>query len=83
MRVLLANDGVDFGKHSGVISYIRSQYIKTGLLSAEFSELIRNAESIRTDCDYKDFYNPEKEELEKLLPLTKEFLVRIKEIVTG
>ena len=81
MRVLLANDGVDFGKHSGVISYVRSQYIKTGIMDIRFSELIRRAESIRTDCDYKDFYMPDKEELEKQLPLVKEFLTCVEELI--
>ena len=83
MRVLLANDGVDFSKHSGVISYVRSQYIKTGILEIKFSELIRNAESIRNDCDYKDFYIPEKEELEKHLSIVKEFITCVEAIVTN
>ena len=80
MRALLANDGMDFRKHSGVISYVRGQYIKTGILDAKYSELIRNAESIRGDCDYKDFYAPEKEDLKKLLPVAKELIVRVEEI---
>ena len=81
MRVLLANDGVDFSKHSGVISYVRSQYIKTGILDVKFSELIRNAASIRNDCDYKDFYTPEKEELKKQLTIVREFIGCIEEFL--
>ena len=77
MRGLLAYDNLDFSKHSGVISYIRSQYIKTGIIDLKFSELIRNAESIRSDCDYKDFYMPVKEELEKYMPIVKEFIACI------
>jgi len=82
MRVLLAKDGVDFSKHSGVIAYIRSQYIKKGILDIKYSELIRNTESIRNDCDYKDFYMPEKEELVKNLEIVKGFLACVTEIVS-
>ena len=81
MRVLLAYDNVNFSKHSGVISYVRSQYIKTDILEVKFSELIRNVESLRSDCDYKDFYVPVKEELEKQLELAKEFIDRVESIV--
>ena len=77
-----SSDGVDFSKHSGVIAYIRSQYVKTGVIDVKFSELIRNAESIRNDCDYKDFYMPDKEELNKQLPIVKEFLACIEEIIS-
>ena len=65
MRVLLAKDNENFSKHSGVISHFRGKYIKTGMIDKKFSDLIRDAESLRNDCDYSDFYVPEKEELEK------------------
>ena len=81
MRVLLARDGVDFSKHSSVISYFRRQYIKTGIIEVRFSELIRNAESIRNDCDYKDFYTPEQNELEEQLSIAKEFIVCIENLI--
>ena len=83
MRALLANDGVNFSKHAGVIAYIRGKFIKTGLIDAKFSNLIRDAEALRNDCDYSDFYTPEKEDLEKQLTLLKEFLVRTETITTN
>lgn len=30
VRAVLANDKVDFSKHSGVIAYFQKEYIKTG-----------------------------------------------------
>ncbi|MDR1560276.1 MAG: HEPN domain-containing protein [Clostridiales bacterium] len=81
MRAALARDGVDFSKHSGVIAYFRKQYIKTGLIAKEYSDLIRNAESIRSESDYSDFFTPEKEELEWLMKNAQEFWNAIKTIV--
>jgi len=81
MRALIASDNVDFSKHTGVISYVRAKYVKTGVIDAKFSRLIRDAEALRNDCDYSDFYSPEKDELEKQLEIAKEFLSCIDEVI--
>lgn len=82
MRSLLAHDGVDFRKHKGVISYVRGKFIKTGLIDTKFSDLIHDAEALRSDSDYSDFYMPEKRELEEQLQLAKEFLVCVETILS-
>lgn len=56
VRGLLALDGVDFKRHSGVISYFQSNYIKTGILPVELSNTLKSAFSLRTESDYKDFF---------------------------
>ena len=56
VRGLLALDGVDFKKHSGVISYFRSAYIKTGIFPVTLSDILKSAFSLRTESDYKDFF---------------------------
>lgn len=56
VRGLLALDGVDFKKHSGVISYFQSNYIKSGLLPVDLSDTLKSAFSLRTESDYKDFF---------------------------
>ena len=55
-RALLANERIDFSKHSGVIGYFRRNYIKTGLLDVKYSDYIGKAFQYRTDCDYEDFF---------------------------
>ncbi|MDR1538022.1 MAG: HEPN domain-containing protein [Clostridiales bacterium] len=82
MRAVLARDGVDFSKHSGVIAYFRKKYIKTGLIKKGYSDLIRNAVSIRSESDYSDFFTPEKKELEELLRIARDFWKATKEIST-
>jgi len=55
-RALLAVDGVDFAKHSGVISYFQRQYIKTGVFDVKLSKYISKAFQVRNNSDYADFY---------------------------
>ncbi|MCL2436833.1 MAG: HEPN domain-containing protein [Clostridiales bacterium] len=62
MRALLALDGVDFKRHSGVISYFREKYIKTNIFDDKYSDIIGKASVIRGKSDYEDFYIASKDE---------------------
>ena len=65
MRAVLALEGVDFKKHSGVIAFFRQNYIKTGIFDIVYSEIIQKASFIRNESDYSDFYIASKEEAEE------------------
>jgi len=67
IRSVLALEGVDFKKHSGVFSYFQQHYIKTGIFERKYSDYIKEAFSIRTDSDYKDFYIVSKEDAQEQL----------------
>lgn len=56
MRSVLALEGRDFSKHSGVSAYFRKEYIKTGIFAVELSDIISMAFEIRSNSDYDDFY---------------------------
>lgn len=56
MRAVLALDGVDSKKHSGIISEFRKRYIKTGVFPEELSDIIGELFSVRSGSDYDDFY---------------------------
>ena len=63
MRAVLAYDGIDMKRHSGIISEFRRLYIKPGILPEELSVIISEVFDVRTDCDYDDFYVISKEEV--------------------
>lgn len=63
MRAVLALDGFDSKKHSGIISRFRQSYIKTGTFSTEMSKIIDDLEVIREDSDYDDFFIISKEDV--------------------
>ena len=64
MRAVLALESTDFKRHSGVISYFRKEYIKTGIFPVECSRIIDRAFQIRTQSDYDDFFLVSKEDAE-------------------
>ncbi|MCH5210796.1 MAG: HEPN domain-containing protein [Oscillospiraceae bacterium] len=55
-RAIMALDGIDRKKHSGVISYFQESYIKTGIFTKELSNIIQDAFNIRQITDYQDFF---------------------------
>lgn len=77
IRAVIALEGKDFAKHSGVINYFRQQYIKTGKLDVELSDMITDAFQIRTDCDYNDYYIVSKSEVEEQVQNAEHFVSAI------
>ena len=55
-RAIMALDGADRKRHSGVISYFQEHYIKTGILDKEYSNIIQDAFNMRQITDYQDFF---------------------------
>ncbi len=64
IRSILALEGVDFSKHSGVMSYFQKNYVKTGILGKEYSKILMEAFSIRSESDYDDYFVISKEDVE-------------------
>ncbi len=62
MRAVLAEEGVDYKKHAGVIAHFQKEYIKTRKFDVKYSAYIQKAFQIRNDCDYNDFYIVSQEE---------------------
>ena len=71
-------EGVDFSKHSGVSSYFRKQYIKTGIFDVELSDIVGEAFGIRNDSDYDDYYVISKEEVNGQIEDTEKFYSIVK-----
>ena len=73
VRAVLANDKVDFSKHSGVIAYFQKEYIKTGIFDVKYSKYLQNAFQIRNSCDYDDFFIASKQDAEEQYNRAAEF----------
>jgi len=74
---VLAAEGFDSKKHSGVMAAFRQRYIKTGIFPTEFSNVIGDAFIIRGRSDYEDFYVISKEEVIKQLENARTFLAAV------
>ena len=56
MRAVLALDGLDFKRHSGVLSEFQRRYVKNGVFPITYSREITKMFDVRTKSDYDDFY---------------------------
>lgn len=74
MRAVLALDGFDSKKHSGVIAEFRKKYLKTEILPKELSVIIDALVEIRQGSDYDDFYVISKDETEMQLKNAEVFI---------
>lgn len=83
MRAVLVLDDVDFSKHSGVISYFRQHYVKTGLFPLECSQIIGDAKDYRESSDYEDFVIIEREIAEEQIGNAERFLEITKTYLAG
>lgn len=81
MRAVLALDGFDSKKHSGIIAEFRKNYLKTGLLPKELSPMIDGLVEIRQGSDYDDFYVISKEEVYEQLENSKRFIVEVEKFL--
>jgi uncharacterized protein (UPF0332 family) len=73
IRAVLALDGFDSSKHSGVISYFNQHYVKEEVFPKELSKIIRAASENREKADYLDFFIASREEAEKQIERAKSF----------
>jgi len=78
MRAVLALDGFDSKKHSGIISEFRKNYLKTGILDPSLSGIIDSLVEIRQGSDYDDFYIVSHEEVIEQLSGARLFVSEIK-----
>ena len=62
MRAVLAFDGYDSKKHSGIIAVFRKDYIKTAVFDISLSDIIGTASEIRNASDYDDMFIADKAE---------------------
>ena len=81
VRALLAFTKFDSKKHSGIIAYFNQNYIKTEIFSYEYFKIINNAERVRIQSDYNDFYVATKQQAEEQLENAKKILRGIKDFI--
>lgn len=82
-RAVMAIDGEDRKRHSGVIAYFQEHYIKSGVFEKEYSYILQNAFEIRQEADYEDFYVISKDETVRQIENAQKFTNRIRAYVTN
>ena len=77
MRAVLAFDGYDSKKHSGIIGVFRKEYIKSGIFDVAMSDIIGSASEIRNASDYDDLFIADKTETAEQIENAKIFLEEV------
>jgi uncharacterized protein (UPF0332 family) len=78
---LAMRDNQTFRKHSGVISYFHSAYVKTGLLSKELGAIFQRAFDNRCEADYDDLVEIQQDELSEMLLQARQFVTEVKSLI--
>lgn len=78
IRAIMALDGEDRKKHSGVISYFLENYIKTGIFEKKYSYVIKSAFDVRQESDYEDFFIVSKSDVDEQIKNAAEFTLATK-----
>ena len=74
-----ALDGKSYKKHKDAIANFNRDYIHTGIFDKLYGRQISEAEIIRQESDYDDFFIVNKEDTKKLISLSEQLLSDIKE----
>lgn len=82
LRAVIALNGFDSSKHSGVIAYFNQNYVKEGIFSKDISKKISEAAVKRENADYLDFYIASNDEAQKQIARAEEITSAVKEYLT-
>ncbi|MGW8258376.1 MAG: HEPN domain-containing protein [Thermoguttaceae bacterium] len=74
-------DNRSFRKHSGVIAYFHSTYVKSGRLPKEFGAVFQRVFDSRCEADYDDLVVLQKDELSEMLDQARRFVAKVKSLL--
>lgn len=80
-RAVMALDGEDRKRHSGVIAYFQEHYVRTKIFDKEFSKIIQDAFEIRQDSDYEDFFVVSHNDVKEQLKDAERFYNEVKSYI--
>lgn len=83
VSALLIKNGIQVKTHMGVRQAFGLHFVKTGLISLEFGRVFSRIYDKRQSSDYDDFIEFTKEEIEKLYPQIKAFVMAVEKLVNS
>ena len=81
VSALLVKNGIETSSHKGIRQLFGQRFVKTGkfdkVLAKHYTDLFEK----RHKGDYNDFFEFDKETVTGLLPISKEFIKKIEELI--
>lgn len=81
VNALLVKNKIEVNSHTGVRQKFGQHYVKTGLFSKQLAKHYTDLFEKRHKSDYNDFFDYDEETTKRLLPLTKEFIRNIEQLI--
>lgn len=78
---LFVEINVKTSKHAGVISIFDKEFIHTGKIDKQYSQLLHKAFDARQESDYKEFVEQTADDANEYVNMAQKFLVCIKDFI--
>ena len=78
---LLIKNGMKAESHSGTRHLFGQHFVKTGIFDRQIAKHFTDLFEKRQKGDYNDFYDYDRETVERLFPLTRSFVDQIEAII--
>lgn len=83
VSALLIKNGIQVKTHMGVRQAFGLHFVKTGMITLELGRVFSRIYDKRQSSDYDDFIEFTKEEVEKLYPQIKAFVMAVEKLVNS
>ena len=80
-RALLATEGLDASRHSGVITLFGQRFVKNGIIPPEIAKALPRSFEKRLDTDYEDFSAIDQKEAETVRQDVERFLQTCEQVL--
>jgi len=81
VSALLVKHGIESSSHTGVRQLFGKLFVKTGKFDKNLAKHYTDLFEKRHKGDYNDFFDFDKETVIRLLPVSKEFISKIEELI--
>lgn len=80
---LLVKNNIEASTHAGTRQKFGQSFVKTGIISRELAKHYTTLFEQRQKGDYNDFFDFDEQTVKSQLPLTKNFIVKIEELLNA
>lgn len=77
---LLLSKGISTKRHSGLITQVHLNFVKTGILTIDEGALLKVMFDLRHESDYEDFIDVESADIEEYTPQVRELVEKLKRL---
>jgi uncharacterized protein (UPF0332 family) len=81
VNALLIKKSFSSPKHTGVKSIFNKEFVRTGLVPVNISEIYNELFNLRHESDYEDFFRADGKLVEQMIPQVERFLEFIKQML--